>query len=197
MSTFPSPYFQNVVVNGTLTADGILRSANNLSDVSNVSTSRANLGLGSLAVLSSVNNANWSGTVLAITNGGTGASTAATALTNLGAAKDRSTVTALTNSSGVVNVDWSLGDYFTLTLAANVTSVTSSNLPASGFGRTICIDVVQDATGSRTFAVPSSWKAIGSSDTAIQSAANAKTRIILSTVDGGTTKPYSMAKVAA
>lgn len=107
------------------------------------------------------------------------------------------TIVHLINSAGTVNIDWSLGDYFTLTLAANVTSVTSSNLPASGVGRTICIDLVQDATGGRTFALPSSWKAIGNSDTAIQSAASAKTRIILSTVDGGTTKPYSMGKVAA
>lgn len=112
-------------------------------------------------------------------------------------AKDRSTVTALTNSAGTVNIDWSLGDYFTLTLAANVTSVTSSNLPASGVGRTICIDIAQNSTGGFTFALPSSWKAIGNSDTAIQSAASAKTRIILSTTDGGTTKPYSMGKVAA
>lgn len=54
---------------------GALAVANNLSDVT-ASTARTNLGLGALATLASVNNSNWSGTALAIGNGGTGQTTA-------------------------------------------------------------------------------------------------------------------------
>lgn len=48
------------------------------------STARGSLGLGDLATSSTISNADWSGTDLAVANGGTGSSTASGARTNLG-----------------------------------------------------------------------------------------------------------------
>lgn len=105
-------------------------------------------------------------------------------------------VSALTNSSGTVTVNCSLGKNFTITLAANVTTLSLTNLNGSGFVTELEVEIKQDATGSRTFALPASFKALGGSDTAIASAANAVTVLSAKTWDNGTTWRYAMQESA-
>lgn len=109
----------------------------------------------------------------------------------------RDTVTALSNVAGTVTLNAALGDYFTLTLAANVTTLTITNPPAAGKGMTLTINLLQNGTGGFTFALPSSFKATGGSDTAIQLAANSRTKLIISSVDQGVRWEYAMQEVTA
>ena len=106
-----------------------------------------------------------------------------------------SEVTALTNVAGGVNVDLSKGDYFTLAMAANVSSLTFSNPPPAGIARTIDITPTQNGTGGWRFAFPSNFHFIGASDTTIKTAANKSTKIIATTLDGATTWQCSVGGV--
>ena len=104
-------------------------------------------------------------------------------------------VAALTSGT-TVTVDCSLGRNFTLTLGHDVGTLTLSNLAGSGYATEIEIEIKQDGTGGRTFALPAAFKALGGSDTAIASAANAVTVLSAKTFDNGTTWRYAMQESA-
>lgn len=114
-----------------------------------------------------------------------------------GTAEDRSAVTALTITGGVVDVDVGVGDYFTLALTANVTGWTFSGLPGEGKGASLLILLQQDATGGRTVALPATWKLTAGSSAAVGSAASAKTLIALSSFGAGATWVATLTAVAA
>lgn len=103
-----------------------------------------------------------------------------------------------TNSSGTVTLDFASKSKYigAITLGANVTTLAFSNLPGAGNYAEYELHITQDGTGSRTFAIPSSHKALGGSDTAIASAAAAVTVLSASTVDNGATWRYAMQESA-
>lgn len=98
------------------------------------------------------------------------------------------------NSSGTVTLNFASASKYigAITLAANVTTLAFSNLPGAGKYAEYELHIKQDATGGRTLAIPASHKALGGSDLAIASAANAVTILTASTTDNGTTWRYAM-----
>ncbi len=125
-----------------------------------------------------------------------GTRTRKSTLANLRKRMQRQDLSALTNSAGTVTVDCSLGRNFTLLLAANVTTLTLTNLAGAGFATEIEIEIKQNGTGGFTFALPASFKALGGSDTSIAAGANAVTVLSAKTFDNGTTWRYAMQESA-
>lgn len=96
-------------------------------------------------------------------------------------------VNALTITAGAITIDLSLGNYFTLSLTANITAITISNAPASGRAETVVIKMTQDVTGGRTVAGwPAAVKWAGGAFTPT-STASATDLVSLTTFDQATT----------
>ncbi len=88
--------------------------------------------------------------------------------------KVRESWQSVTISSGAVTFDLSQANNFNVTLNANITSITFSNIPATGNGTPIVIELTQDATGGRTVAGwPAAVKWPGGSAPTVTAAANA------------------------
>lgn len=103
------------------------------------------------------------------------------------------TVTALSISSGVVNIDCALGDYFTLTLTANVTSITFSNLPGSGKGASKVVRITQ-GSGPYTVAWPASFKWVSGTADAVSTTNGDVDVLGIVTFDNGTSWQAKVSK---
>jgi hypothetical protein len=121
--------------------------------------------------------ANVTGTV-DVANGGTGATTAANARTNLGAAPVASPVftgrvriaeQALTDAA-LIATDASLANVYTVTIGGNRTLSNPTNLAA---GTHLMWRIKQDATGSRTLAYGTAFKFPGGTVPTLSTTANA------------------------
>lgn len=135
-------------------------------------------------------------TVTTITDGRLGPSGVLASTGGGGGAADRSAVTTLSISSGVVNIDCSLGDYFTLALTANVTSITFSNLPASGKGASLMIRITQDTT-ARTVAWPASFKWAASTAGTVSTGSGVIDVLAITSFNQGTAWNATLAKAFA
>lgn len=102
-----------------------------------------------------------------------------------GGGSDRRTVTAVASSSGIVTLDYSLGDYFTLELSEDVVGFVITNPPSAGVGATIGVEITQDST-SRTVAFDAEYQFTASSPLdAVPSGAGEKALLIMTSFDGG------------
>lgn len=108
---------------------------------------------------------------------------------------DRDDSNAL-STSGAIEVDYRLGDYFTLALAGNVTSWSFANLPGSSKGVSLLVRITQDAT-PRTVAWPSSFKWAGGVAPSVSTGSGAVDVLGITSFDNGTTWQATLAKAFA
>jgi hypothetical protein len=97
------------------------------------------------------------------------------------------TKTSQSIASNSVTLDYSAGSVFEVTLNANLTTITLSNLPASGKAALITLTLKQDATGGRTVTFPAGWKWPSAVVPVVTSTLNKADIYVLVTYDGGTT----------
>lgn len=197
-----------------LTGANLFTSIENNVDIGNLSGTAlpAAVVSSSLTSVGTIATGVWSGTDVAVADGGTGASDAATARTNLGLAigtdvqafdadtvkKDVANVYTKQQNFGTAtltdgaNIAWNLddGQSAKVTLGGNRTLDNPTNMIDGG---TYILRVIQDATGSRTLGFGTAYKWPGGTPPTLTTTANAVD--ILSFVSDGTNM-YGVSQLA-
>ena len=94
--------------------------------------------------------------------------------------------TAPTISSGTLTIDCSVGNVFVISLNANITTFTMTNVPASGNAYSCTLIFVADGT-ARTISWPASFKPPGGTFPTMTSTNTKQDVLVIMTHDGGTT----------
>jgi hypothetical protein len=175
--------------------------------MADAAATRTALGLGTIATQDASNVTISGGAIagitdLAVADGGTGASTAANARTNLGLVigtnvQAYSASTALNTSQALTDgttISWdvSLGGLGTVTLGGNRTLANPTNLQA---GASYAVKVTQDGTGTRTLAYGTVYKWAGGVAPTLSTAAGSVD--VLTFVSDGTNMYGSILKAFA
>ena len=93
---------------------------------------------------------------------------------------------SLGNISGAVTIDYENGHWQYGTVNGNITSLTINNLPPSGQGAWLTLELVQDGTGSRTITLSSAYKTAGAAGITLSTAAGSVDLLHLTSRDAGT-----------
>lgn len=115
---------------------------------------------------------------------------------DIGAASSSAIVTAVIPVAGVATINLALGDYFTIALTANITSIVFTNPPGAGRGFSKWIVFTQDTT-PRTVAWPASLRWAGGVAGVISTGSGAIDVLALTSVNNGTTILATLAKAFA